>query len=78
MGTILKDENSPLLSNSNKKQSYLTDNDQVLVKSIDEESNSSSSSESTIDIHDEEYLVKNRLGEASLALITLWYTTNIQ
>jgi hypothetical protein len=61
-------ENEPLF---NRKEEY----GGILVKNIDEEDllvSSSSSTETTIDEHDAEYIVKNRLGEATLTTITCW------
>lgn len=59
-------ENDPLLKNSAEERAYN-------VKNLDEEYLvSSNSSATTIDEHDAEYLVKNRLGEVSLAMVTFW------
>jgi hypothetical protein len=60
-------ENEPLLEEDNNRSSY----NAVLVKNIDEELVGSTSS-SEIDQHDAEYLVKHRLGHATLPMVTAW------
>jgi hypothetical protein len=67
-------ENEPLLKGSIQKEDHNNKSyDGVLVKNIDEEHLvTDSSSQTTIDEHDPEYIVKNRLGDTSLAMITIW------
>lgn len=67
----LDNPSEPLFQGSiaHSKKSY----DSVSVKNIDEESvvsSGSDSSTSTIDIHDSEYIIKHRLGDVSLPMIT--------
>lgn len=58
-------ESDPLLKDVGGKSYH--------VNAVDEEYTvSSDSSATTIDEHDAEYIVKNRLGEVSLFTVTLW------
>lgn len=74
----VSNENQPLLKGStdNGIQRYNGSPSDITVKNIDEEyivdSSSSNSSSSTIDIHDPEYIVNNRLGDASLSMVVFW------
>jgi hypothetical protein len=75
-----KDEHQPLLTSNTSSvstietpQSY----DAIATKLRDEEE-LGNSSDSTIDEHDSEYLIKHRLGDASLSRIVLWYVDSIQ
>lgn len=65
-------ESEPLLRSSIEENSKSYNG--ILVRPIDEEDivSSGSSSDTTVDVHDSDYIVKNRLGEASLAMITFW------
>jgi hypothetical protein len=75
------DENQPLLRGSTDNddiQRYNASPRNITVKSIDEEyiidssSSNSNSSSSTIDMHDPEYIVNNRLGDVSLSMVVFW------
>lgn len=77
----ISSENQPLLrgtsSDQDIQQRYDGVSNHVSVKSIDEEylingSDSSDNSTSTVDIHDPDYIVSNRLGDVSLSMIVLW------
>lgn len=74
----LNNEGESFLKGSTAKsnKSY----DSIMVKNIDEESVVSSGSDSstnTIDVHDTEYIIKHRLGDVSLPMITFWYDSFI-
>lgn len=77
------DENQPLLRESTEDniQRYNGSPSNITVNSIDEEyivdSSSSNSSSSTVDIHDPEYIVNNRLGDVSLSMVVFWYYSKV-
>lgn len=71
-------ESQPLLretaSNEDLQQRYDGTSNDISVKRIDEEYlvDSSDSSTSTVNVHDPDYIVNNRLGDVSLSMIVLW------
>lgn len=76
--SLNSNESQPLLrgtaSDKDIQQRYDGGSNHVSVKSIDEEClvDSNNSSTSTVNIHDPDYIVNNRLGNVSLAMIVLW------
>lgn len=58
-------ENDPLLKGTTERA--------YNIKAVDEEYIASSdSSTTTIDEHDADYLIKHRLGQVSLTMVTVW------
>lgn len=76
--SLNSNESQPLLrgtaSDQDIQQRYDGGSNHVSVKSIDEEYivDSNNSSTSTVNVHDPDYIVNNRLGNVSLAMIVLW------
>jgi hypothetical protein len=69
-------EREPLVISNTSSTSTTIDRPQsydAIAAKIRDEEESGSSSDSTIDEQDSEYLIKHRLGDASLFRIVLWY-----